>query len=108
MSRRPISYHSCCPSNSNFVHARLTNELLELEPGHPRAYGNKVYYEGALKKEGGALKQKRGEDGLGDEHEAAEVSIQEEEKIKYWKLPVPQERAMYEQLCRGEETLTDL
>ena len=90
------------------LHARLTNELLELEPAHPRAYGNKVYYEGALKKEGGALKQKRGEDELGDEHDASEVSIQEEEKIKYWKFPVPQERAMYEQLCRGEETLTDL
>ena len=90
-----------------FFFTRLTNELLELEPAHPRAYGNKVYYEGALKKEGGTLKQKRGEDGLGDEHDAAEVSIQEEEKIKYWKFPVPQERAMYEQLCRGEETLTD-
>ena len=63
--------------------------------------------QGALKKEGGALKQKRGEDGLGDEEDTAEVSIQEEEKIKYWKFPVPQERAIYEKLCRGEETLSD-
>ena len=49
-----------------------------------------------------------GDGSFGDEHDASEVSIQEEEKIKYWKFPVPQERAMYEQLCRGEETLTDL
>jgi prolyl 4-hydroxylase len=44
---------------------RLTNELLELRPDHPRAYGNKVYYEGALKKEGGSVDlKKRGEHWL--------------------------------------------
>lgn len=27
----------------------MTNELLELQPGHERAAGNKMYYEGEIK-----------------------------------------------------------
>ncbi len=37
---------------------RLTEDLLSLEPDHPRAAGNKVYYESSLKEEGGRVKKK--------------------------------------------------
>lgn len=39
---------------------KLTDDLLQLQPDHPRAAGNKVYYENALKSEGGEM-NKRGE-----------------------------------------------
>ena len=39
---------------------KLTEDLLKLQPEHPRAPGNMVYYETQLKQEGGKV-QKRGE-----------------------------------------------
>merc|ERR1711892_90233 len=61
---------------------KLTNEMLDLHPDHPRGWGNKQYYEQTLKKKGASI-QKRGEDDLGEE------------------------RVHYEQLCRGEEFITE-
>ncbi len=37
---------------------KLTSSLLSLSPDHPRAAGNMVYYENALKEEGGKIKKK--------------------------------------------------
>lgn len=39
----------------------LTNKLLELVPTHPRATGNKVYYENSIEKTN--LEQRKGDDG---------------------------------------------
>lgn len=51
----------------------LTNKLLELNPHHPRAIGNKVYYESELQK---TVKMKRkGDDELDDTPVANDVSI---------------------------------
>ncbi len=85
---------------------KLTYELLNLQPDHPRAVGNIAYYEGALRKEGAEVK-KRGEDGLGDQEDVSEVSVAEEDPIKYWKFDLPDERKAYERLCRGEEAVSE-
>uniref|UniRef100_A0A646QE87 procollagen-proline 4-dioxygenase n=1 Tax=Hemiscolopendra marginata TaxID=943146 RepID=A0A646QE87_9MYRI len=80
----------------NVRHAlKLTNDLLELVPSHPRAAGNKIYYEDALHKE---EQQKRGDDGdvvidnsyINNSDEGIETS----------------ERVLYERLCRGEKTMS--
>jgi hypothetical protein len=39
---------------------RLTNELLEILPGHQRAQGNKIYYETTLSKQPSS--KRKGED----------------------------------------------
>ncbi|KAJ3641680.1 hypothetical protein Zmor_028164 [Zophobas morio] len=72
----------------------LTNKLLEILPTHTRALGNKVYYEDELQK---IVEEKRkGDDGS--------EAIQNDE-IK------PNDgvhgREFYEQMCRGEITLSD-
>lgn len=69
----------------------LTNKLLEIFPGHPRAYGNKVYYEEEIQKN--SEFKKKGDD------ESSDI-IMNDQPI-YPTLEVP-ERALYEQLCRGE------
>ena len=84
---------------------KWTNELLELRPDHPRAGGNKVYYESTLKSQGGSAdRRKRGEDGLGDDDVEEALTVAEE-------MPQPEEvsdeRKAYEQLCRGEDALTE-
>ena len=52
--------------------AKLTIELVSLEPDHTRAHGNLDYYKRELEKHGANLQQ-RGEDGLGDPNEAVNV-----------------------------------
>jgi len=81
---------------------KLTNEMLDLHPDHPRGWGNKQYYEQTLKKKGAAY-QKRGEDGLGDADET--VNVLKERKKREDDLG--EERAHYEQLCRGEEFISE-
>ncbi len=51
---------------------KLTREMLELSPEHPRGHGNLQYYEQTLKKKGASY-EKRGEDGLGDADEIVNV-----------------------------------
>lgn len=81
----------------NVRHAlKLTNELLRLAPNHPRAVGNKVYYEEVLGHSGKA--KLRGDVGDDDE-----VPI--DENISTVDSPVTQERQSYEALCRGETIL---
>ncbi|XP_059084630.1 prolyl 4-hydroxylase subunit alpha-1-like [Tigriopus californicus] len=82
---------------------RLTNKLLEVQPGHTRAMGNKVYYESTLQTENDA-KFKRGEDGLGEFDDPEGVAIAEESDSPGQKTP---EKTNYEKLCRGENELTE-
>jgi len=77
---------------------KLTSEMLELEPEHPRGWGNQRYYEQMLKQKGASYIQ-RGEDGLGDADE--KVNLLKERQRREEELG--EERVAYEQLCRGEE-----
>ncbi len=103
---------------------RLTEDLLRLDPDHPRAAGNKVYYENSLKEEGGSVKKKGesltrsqlnnrpggkipllpGEDLLGDSEDPNQFTVTEEEGDVNDPMAVVgnDERAAYERLCRGE------
>ncbi|XP_037291677.1 prolyl 4-hydroxylase subunit alpha-1 isoform X1 [Rhipicephalus microplus] len=79
----------------NIHHAlKLTNDLLAAVPDHPRAPGNKRYYEDTLAKR---EQYKRGDDG----------DISEDDSItSKKKSPLPDadsERGIYERLCRGEK-----
>ena len=51
---------------------KLTNQMLNMEPDHPRGWGNKQYYEETLAKKGASY-IKRGEDGLGDANETVNI-----------------------------------
>ncbi|XP_045468904.1 prolyl 4-hydroxylase subunit alpha-2-like [Harmonia axyridis] len=64
----------------------LTNKLLEIIPGHPRALGNRVYYEDELQKFN-QLKRK------GEEGEQQDQSDEDYHDVH---------RETYEALCRGE------
>jgi len=81
---------------------KLTEEMLELEPEHPRGPGNLRYYRDTLA-EKGATMQKRGEDGLGDADET--VNILKEQRRREGELD--EERVNYEKLCRGEEFIEE-
>nr|XP_050048009.1 prolyl 4-hydroxylase subunit alpha-1-like isoform X2 [Dermacentor andersoni] len=78
----------------NVHHAlKLTNDLLAAVPDHPRAPGNKRYYEDTLAKR---EQYKRGDDG-----DVSEDSITLKKRS-----PLPDadsERGIYERLCRGEK-----
>ncbi|KAF5298234.1 hypothetical protein FQR65_LT09745 [Abscondita terminalis] len=74
----------------------LTNKLLEIFPAHPRALGNKGYYEEELEKLNN-LKIK------GDD-ESSDVLVNDEPAFPKSETP---ERELYEQLCRGDVT-TDI
>ena len=80
---------------------KLTNEMLELEPEHPRGWGNQKYYQQTLKQKGASLVQ-RGEDGLGDADETVNVLKERARREE----DLGEERVNYEQLCRGEEFIT--
>jgi prolyl 4-hydroxylase len=77
----------------------MTNELLELNPDHQRAQGNKYYYEKELTKrnEKSIL---RGDDGSSDVPEDKSLEFQYSRLGPYtYDLP---ERKLYELACRGE------
>lgn len=78
----------------NTRHAlKLTNDLLSAAPDHPRAPGNKRYYEDALSK---TELHKRGDDG--------DVPVDETIVEKKQHGPdADSERGIYERLCRGEK-----
>ncbi|CAG9839196.1 unnamed protein product [Diabrotica balteata] len=69
----------------------LTNKLLEIVPTHPRALGNKVYYEDELQKSISSPK-KKGDDESEDIQQQDEVHVPSD----------PYGREHYERLCRGE------
>lgn len=71
----------------------LTNKLLEIFPAHPRAVGNKEYYEDELQK--GVTDKRKGDDG-------AAVADTDPSKAD------PYGREFYEQLCRGEISLPEV
>lgn len=81
---------------------KLTSEMLQIEPDHPRGWGNMKYYEQMLKSKGASY-VKRGEDGLGDAEET--VNILKERQRREDDLG--EERVHYEQLCRGEEFIPE-
>ncbi|XP_060526427.1 prolyl 4-hydroxylase subunit alpha-1 isoform X2 [Cylas formicarius] len=70
----------------------LTNKLLELVPSHPRALGNKVYYEDELTRATSSPSaMKKGDDGSQDVETQGETTE-----------PDPFGKDLYEALCRGE------
>jgi prolyl 4-hydroxylase len=77
---------------------KLTHQLLEISPEHPRAFGNVEYYEKELAQHSSS--KKRGDDG--------EVPLDEAitESEKTWTLEET-ERETYEALCRGEKRMSD-
>jgi len=84
-----------------------TNQLLELEPDHPRAVGNKWYYEEALGDDGvvdDAMNRRRGDDGSED-YEEPELVMEkiEEEPLTAWE----REHQSYQKLCRGERQVLE-
>lgn len=78
---------------------QLTNELLEIVPGHPRARGNLVYYLEDLKKSKDHRKGDAGEENSEDSMSSNKEHVAIDE-------PLP-ERSIYEMLCRGEAQVTD-
>merc|ERR1712038_169999 len=81
-----------------------TNQLLELVPEHPRAVGNKWYYEETLAAEGKLddeleLSKRKGDDGSEDFEEPELVMDEiEDEPLTAW----DREHQAYQKLCRGE------
>uniref|UniRef100_T1IP32 procollagen-proline 4-dioxygenase n=1 Tax=Strigamia maritima TaxID=126957 RepID=T1IP32_STRMM len=78
----------------NVRHAlKLTNDLLQIAPYHPRAAGNRVFYEDAITKD---EEKKRGDDGLSaiDRGYVEKSDLENENSERYF----------YERLCRGEHT----
>lgn len=85
----------------NVRHAlKLTNDLLALNPEHQRALGNKVYYEGAIKKTNQGVD--RGDDD--DSEVALDDFVTQSGGSKGPKEE--SERETYEALCRGEKRLS--
>ena len=74
----------------------FTNELLAIQPNHPRALGNKMYYESNIGEEKDI--HKKGDDG---DKEAAEpeFTVSERKLIEN----AESENAIYKKLCRGEK-----
>ncbi|CAB4058383.1 P4HA [Lepeophtheirus salmonis] len=83
---------------------RFTNLLLKELPNHPRAIGNKLYYENAIMESGGSGpsldgSQRKGDDGLDELKEDAvlkEGTGSNAEELLY------PETVRYQRLCRGE------
>lgn len=77
----------------------LTNKLLEILPQHPRALGNKVYYEDELQRSIGP--KRKGDDG----NETEEDEEKEEQPSLNPSVDL-YGREFYEKLCRGEVELS--
>ncbi|XP_040578675.1 prolyl 4-hydroxylase subunit alpha-1 [Lepeophtheirus salmonis] len=83
---------------------KFTNLLLKELPNHPRAIGNKLYYENAIMESGGSGpsldgSQRKGDDGLDELKEDAvlkEGTGSNAEELLY------PETVRYQRLCRGE------
>jgi len=75
----------------------LTNKLLELVPNHPRASGNKIYYESTLQKAERA--KKKGDDESEDVvKDTLALNSEEDASSKMTHVS----KSLYEKLCRGE------
>jgi len=86
---------------------KITDQLLAINPDHPRAAGNRKYYEGALTSEG-ATERKKGEDGLGDADVNDQVTVAEEDDNQESGLKVAfNEHKAYKKLCRGEDWMNE-
>ncbi|XP_066993933.1 prolyl 4-hydroxylase subunit alpha-2 [Anabrus simplex] len=81
---------------------KLTDELLEILPGHQRALGNKEYYLKDIEEKESEREHKKGDDGENDV--LADVPYIATEQKPQPKAEV-NERDMYEMLCRNEETI---
>lgn len=90
------------------VALQMTNELLDLTPGHERAVGNKAYYENEMRNDRDALAAKMAGLGEKDRLRGDDGSAALGVKVKQ---PVPfsdparyatPERQLYERLCRNE------
>jgi len=79
-----------------------TNQLLDLVPDHPRAVGNKWYYEETLAAKGKLeeeINKRKGDDGSEDFEEPELIMDEiEEEPLTAW----DREHQAYQKLCRGE------
>jgi len=77
-----------------------TNELIAVDPEHPRAAGNKLYYETNLDDHSSEVDgRKKGDDGFEEDAEP-EFSISERSLIDNSQ----NEQVVYKKLCRGEKT----
>lgn len=80
---------------------QYTNELIAIQPDHPRAPGNKFYYETKLAESGESLEDKlhkKGEDG--GINAEPEFTVTERNLIEN----AQSEYSTYKKLCRGEKT----
>ena len=75
---------------------QYTNELIAAVPDHPRAEGNKLYYETHLK-DSSKTDHKKGDDGQEEDAEP-EYSVTERNLIENAET----EHSVYKRLCRGE------
>lgn len=84
---------------------QYTNELLAINPEHPRAVGNKIYYEDQLGSSSNNIKHRKGDDGepAFQWDEDSEFTVQEQ------LVPDQQsdEHENYKRLCRGETLLSE-
>jgi prolyl 4-hydroxylase len=78
----------------------MTNELLELNPDHERALGNKAYYERELQRLGSKA-QLRGDDGSDEVPKDESIKIQHDTRFNPHSYDMS-EKKMYEKACRGE------
>ena len=77
-----------------------TNLLINEQPDHPRAHGNKLYYESKLEPTNDIIanaEHKKGDDGIEDNAEP-EFSVQERKLVEN----AQNEFSIYKKLCRGE------
>lgn len=78
---------------------KLTNELLQLNPNHPRAYGNAQYYQNMLIPSGKSkLRGDSGDDVPVDDFISSEKTRPKKREDS--------ERELYESLCRGESYIS--
>lgn len=75
---------------------RLTDRLLQLDPYHQRALGNRDYYLTVINAE---TQRKRGDDG--------DVPVDTFLRQDFSNDREPSERQIYESLCRGENRMSD-
>ena len=80
-------------------HSLLYHSFSAIKPNHPRAYGNKLYYEQHVVEDTGV--HRKGDDG---DHESAEAEFTVSERKLIGNAD--SEQAIYKKLCRGEQVKT--